>query len=92
MERKTESLRCQLCFSSVFSSVSLVISSIGFGGGVVAIVHPIHAPMARMATKPMNTGTATIQKRKPSKTGRKSPTVYRMAIITQAMKISRPMA
>ena len=31
--------------SSFFSSISVVISSIGFGGGVVAIVQPIHAPM-----------------------------------------------
>ena len=32
--------------SSFFSSISVVISSIGFGGGVVAIVQPIHAPIA----------------------------------------------
>jgi hypothetical protein len=47
--------------SSFFSSISAVISSIGFGGGVVAIVHPIHAPIAIMATNVMRTGTATIQ-------------------------------
>jgi hypothetical protein len=40
----------------------------------------------------MNIGVATIQKRKPSKMGRKSPTVYRMAITAQAKKISIPMA
>ena len=33
--------------SSFFSSISVVISSIGFGGGVVAIVQPIHAPMSK---------------------------------------------
>jgi len=73
------------CSADCFSSVSPVSSSIGFGGGVVAIVHPIHAPMARMARKPTNTGMATIQKRRPSKIGRKSPTAYRMAIIMQAV-------
>ena len=44
-----------------FSSVSSVISSIGLGGGVVAIVQPIHAPMPIMATNAMKTGTAMIQ-------------------------------
>ena len=38
-----------------------VISSMGFGGGVVAIVQPIHAPMKRIATKAMKTGTAISQ-------------------------------
>ena len=46
-----------------FSSVSLVISSIGFGGGVVAIVHPIHAPMPIIAMNAMKTGTAIVQNR-----------------------------
>jgi len=49
------------CVVSVSSLVSLVISSMGFGGGVVAMVQPIHAPMAITAMKAMNTGTATIQ-------------------------------
>ena len=40
---------------------SVVISSMGFGGGVVAMVHPIHAPMARMATKATATGVAMSQ-------------------------------
>ncbi len=44
-------------------SASAVISSIGFGGGVVAMVYPIHAPMARIATNPIATGVATSQKR-----------------------------
>ena len=39
------------------------ISSIGFGGGVVAIVQPIHAPMAKTATKATETGVAISQKR-----------------------------
>ena len=45
--------------SSFFSSISVVISSIGFGGGVVAIVQPIHAPMARIAINAMETRTNT---------------------------------
>ena len=49
--------------SSFFSSISVVISSIGFGGGVVAIVQPIHAPMKRIATKATKTGTAMSQNR-----------------------------
>ncbi len=44
-------------------SGSVVMSSIGFGGGVVAIVHPIHAPIANIATKAMVTGVAISQKR-----------------------------
>ncbi len=47
-------------FSAV-SSTSVVISSIGFGGGVVAIVQPIHAPMNIIATKATKTGSAIIQ-------------------------------
>ena len=39
----------------------MVISSMGFGGGVVAMVHPIHAPIARMATTAMKTGMAISQ-------------------------------
>ena len=38
-----------------------MISSIGFGGGVVAIVQPIHAPMNIIATNATKTGSATIQ-------------------------------
>ena len=68
------------------------ISSISFGGGVEAIVQPIHAPMAIMAVKPMNTGMAMIQKRKPSRAGQKSPTQYSTAIVTQVRKMSRPIA
>jgi hypothetical protein len=40
---------------------SVVISSMGFGGGVVAIVQPIQAPMDRIATKATKTGTAIAQ-------------------------------
>ena len=47
--------------SSFLSSISVVISSIGFGGGVVAIVQPIHAPMNIIATKAMKTGIAITQ-------------------------------
>jgi hypothetical protein len=35
----------------------------GFGGGVVAIVQPIHAPINIIATKAMKTGTAITQNR-----------------------------
>jgi len=45
--------------SSFLSSISVVISSIGFGGGVVAIVQPIHAPIARIAMNAMETRTST---------------------------------
>ena len=60
--------RCFICFgcagssafgSSFFSSISVVISSIGFGGGVVAIVQPIHAPIARIAINATETRTST---------------------------------
>jgi hypothetical protein len=37
------------------------ISSIGRGGGVVPIVQPIHAPIAKTATKAISTGTAINQ-------------------------------
>ena len=37
------------------------ISWIGFGGCVVAMVHPIQAPMASMATNAMSTGVAMSQ-------------------------------
>ncbi len=54
-----------LVLSSVSLAVSgsVVISSIGFGGGVVAIVQPIHAPIANIAMKTMVTGVAMSQKR-----------------------------
>ena len=42
-------------------SVGSVISSTGFGGGVVAIVQPIHPPMANISTKAMATGVAMSQ-------------------------------
>ena len=55
---------CVVGFSSVAFcsvSISLVISSIGFGGGVVAIVQPIHAPMPIMAMNAIRTGIAITQ-------------------------------
>jgi hypothetical protein len=42
----------------LFSDVSVFSSSIGSGGGVVAIVHPIQAPMNIMAGKAANTAVA----------------------------------
>ena len=47
---------------SLFSFMgSVVVSSIGFGGGVVAIVQPIQAPMNKIATSATKTGTAISQ-------------------------------
>ena len=37
------------------------ITSIGFGAGVVAIVQPIQAPIARTATNAMSNGAAMSQ-------------------------------
>jgi hypothetical protein len=48
-------------FFVVSCEVSFAVSSIGFGEGVVAMVQPIHAPMAIIATNAANTGAATIQ-------------------------------
>jgi hypothetical protein len=45
----------------VFYALSDSISSIGLGGGVVPIVHPIHAPIAKTATKAISTGIAISQ-------------------------------
>ena len=81
-------------FFSFSSSGSYVvsgwISSIGFGGGVVAMVHPIQAPMPRTATKAMNTGIATSQSLMASRAGQKRATVYAAAMATQTMQISQP--
>jgi hypothetical protein len=53
---------CGYCCGVVFvSSAGASISSMGFGGGVVAIVQPIHAPIASTATKAMSTGMAISQ-------------------------------
>ena len=41
----------------------------GFEGGVVAMVHPIQVPIARMAMKAMSTGVATSQSLMPSRAG-----------------------
>jgi len=63
---------CAAVFSSVAFcsvSISLVISSIGFGGGVVAIVQPIHAPIPIMAMKATNTGTAISVNVRPQSSG-----------------------
>jgi len=51
------------------------ISSTGFGGGVVAKVHPIQAPMPRIATNAMSTGIAMSQSLMASRAGQKSATV-----------------
>jgi hypothetical protein len=56
-------------------SFSVCISSIGIGAGVVAIVHPIHAPIPRMAMKAMKTGIATSQIRMASRAGQNNATV-----------------
>jgi len=80
----------QLLFASTVSSVC--ISSIGFGGGVVAMVHPIHAPIPRMAMNAMNTGIATSQSLMASRAGQNSAKVYEPAIATQTMQINPPIA
>jgi len=49
-------------FLSSSCLVSLVISSIGFGVGVVASAQPIHAPTAINATNATVTGVAMSQK------------------------------
>ena len=78
-------------FFSFSSSVSSCwISSIGLGGGVVAMVHPIHAPIARMAVKAMNTGMATSQSLMASRAGQRSATVYEIATAKQTRQISQP--
>ncbi len=57
-------------YSGVYSfSSSVDSSSIGIGGGVVAIVHPIHAPIPRTAMNAMKTGIAISQSRMASKAG-----------------------
>ena len=48
---------------SVSVLASVVISSMGLGGGVVAMVYPIHVPMASIATNATVTGVAMSQKR-----------------------------
>jgi len=50
-------IRCLVYLFLLFYS-SFWISSIGLGGGVVAMVHPIQAPIARTATNAMSTGVA----------------------------------
>jgi hypothetical protein len=73
-----------------------VISCIGFGGGVVAMVHPIHAPIANIATNAKNTGIAIGQNATLQfsmgfpKLNR--PTVYSMSIIKQIANIILPIA
>jgi hypothetical protein len=56
---------CFFYVVSVAVSVSVcmlfVMSSIGFGGGVVAIVQLIQAPMAKIAMTPIMTGLAMSQ-------------------------------
>lgn len=84
-------LRLFFSYSSFSSSVSSYwISSIGLGIGVVAMVHPIHAPMPRTAINAMNTGIVTSQSRMASRAGQKSATVYAAAMATQTMQISQP--
>ena len=70
---------------------SFWISSIGLGGGVVARVQPIQAPMASIATNAMSTGVAMSQILIDSKAGRKRATKYEIIKITQIMKISQPL-
>lgn len=57
----------------------------------MAIVHPIQAPMPRMATKPMSTGAATTHMRMASKAGQKRAVMYAAAMARHAMSIVEPM-
>ena len=54
------------------------------------MVHPIQAPIARMAVKAINTGIATSQSRMTSRAGQKSAAMYEIATVKQVMKISQP--
>ena len=84
-------LRLFFFYSSFSSSVSSRwISSIGIGGGVVAMVQPIQAPMPRTAINAMNTGIVTSQSLMASRAGQKRATVYVAAMATQTMQISQP--
>ena len=51
----------QFSSASLLCEVSASSSSIVFGGGVVAIVQPIQAPMNIIARKAMRTTMATVQ-------------------------------
>ena len=51
---------------------SSCVSSIDVGGGVVAMVQPIQAPMPRTVTKATSTGMATSQSRMASLMFRKA--------------------
>jgi len=66
------------------------MSSIGVGGGVVAMVQPIQAPIPRMAMNAMNTGIATSQSRMASRAGQNSAPVYDPAIVIQTTQINPP--
>ena len=89
-----------------FVSASVVISSMGLGAGVVAMVQPIHAPMASMAMNAMKTGTRTAQSLmvmpalasvvmpsiRLTSAGKKTTTAYRIATTTQTARIAPPIA
>ncbi len=66
------------------------ISAIGFGGGVVAMVHPIQAPIARTATSPMSTGATMNQILVVSRAGTKRAKVNEIAIAAQMIRSSQP--
>ena len=82
-------IRCLVCLFLLFYS-SFWISSIGLGGGVVAMVQPIQAPMASIAVKAMRTGVAISQILIDSKAGMKRAAAYEIIKTTQMMKISQP--
>jgi len=48
-----------LRYFSSLASISVSISPIGLGGGVVTIAHPIHAPIADIRITARVTGMAT---------------------------------
>ena len=75
-------------------SASVVMSSIGFGGGVVAIVRPIHAPIVRIAINAIETRTSTASSLtlvalRLNKPGSTTKTTKPIATITQTASIAR---
>ena len=87
---RRNSILTRFCYSFDSCVSSNCRSSIGFMGGVVAIVHPIHAPMPRMARNPMSTGAAMSQIRMASKAGQNSAAMYAIAMTMQTVQISPP--
>ncbi len=91
-------LRVYVAAGLFSGSVSAVISSMGFGAGVVSIVQPIHAPIANIATKAIATGVAISQNLTSSAApklntdGKKSNPMKATAMITHTAAMTAPIA